>query len=432
MKQETQRKLTLKKSSTLFRMIIPSEVEKKIRFVCNKVHEVEWSGPLFYKVDGSIEGNDLVVTCLDFLVMDIGSTGFTSFDDSPDVIAYQCEHPELLENGVYIGLAHSHHNMATWFSGTDTSTLLSEGSDTNHFVSLIVNNAGKYTAGITRKITSRKTITGKLKCVKDSSYNTYQNAIVEIASTEEEKEVNQVTEDSYVEWFELNIDKESVIGEYIDIEERLKEIRENKQKRSTGFSGWGSFGDKPDWGDNYSSFRNYYNKKNSDIPEEKPTYFQQELFKDTESKDTKENKTVGIKDDDLDELDLSNYNATPSIVKMLVRQILTGSIIISAESKFDEVSWAKRMDSIFEKRFGSFDIDSNRKRYDEWVANFIDTLVYEPDATLIAKISKDFGIEISEADTVTVIASDMIAYIDELPDSKCKTIIMENLKNYLY
>lgn len=326
--------------------------------------------------------------------------------------------------------------MSTFFSGTDTSTLLSEGSDTNHFVSLIVNNAGKYTAGITRKITSRKTITGKLKCISDSSYNTYQNAVVKLANTEEEKEVNQVAEDNYVEWFELNIEKASVIGEYTDIEERLKEIKESKQRKSVKFSGYGGFGGSLDWGDNYSGFRDYYNKKNSASQgmkeEEKPAYLQQELFKSTESKGTKENETLDTKEDDLDELDLSNYNATPSIIKMLVRQVLTGSIIISAKPEFDEVSWAKKMDSVFEKRFGSFTIEGNYKRYDEWVSNFIDTLVYEPDNTLIAKISKDFGIEISEADTATVIASDMIAYIDELPDSKCKTIIMKNLETYLY
>lgn len=40
----------------------------------------------------------------------------------------------------------------TFFSGTDISTLQSEGNDTIHFVSLIVNNAGEYNAAITRKV----------------------------------------------------------------------------------------------------------------------------------------------------------------------------------------------------------------------------------------------------------------------------------------
>ena len=42
--------------------------------------------------------------------------------------------------------------MPTFISGTDLSTLQEEGSDMNNFLSLIVNNAGQYTAAITRKV----------------------------------------------------------------------------------------------------------------------------------------------------------------------------------------------------------------------------------------------------------------------------------------
>jgi hypothetical protein len=56
------------------------------------------------------------------------------------------------------GLIHSHNSMATFFSSTDDSTLVEEGKDRNFFVSLIVNNAGTYTAAVTRK----STIIGKV------------------------------------------------------------------------------------------------------------------------------------------------------------------------------------------------------------------------------------------------------------------------------
>lgn len=42
--------------------------------------------------------------------------------------------------------------MPTFFSGTDLATLRTEGFDRNCFVSLIVNNAGEYSAAITRKV----------------------------------------------------------------------------------------------------------------------------------------------------------------------------------------------------------------------------------------------------------------------------------------
>ena len=47
-------------------------------------------------------------------------------------------------------------NIMTFFSGTDTATLKEEGRDRNNFVSLIVNNAGSYTAAITRRIKSKQ------------------------------------------------------------------------------------------------------------------------------------------------------------------------------------------------------------------------------------------------------------------------------------
>lgn len=97
-------------------MIIPEEVEAKIRHLCNRVHDVEWSGTLFYKAEGSMEDGTFKVTCVDFFVMDIGTTGFTQYDESVEVVDYMCQHPELLENGIYQGLIHSHNNMAKLFA----------------------------------------------------------------------------------------------------------------------------------------------------------------------------------------------------------------------------------------------------------------------------------------------------------------------------
>ena len=63
--------------------------------------------------------------------------------------------------------------MATFFSGTDTDTLREEGNKRNHFVSLIVNNAGTYTAGITRKVDIERTIsdTCTFRSYEDALWN---------------------------------------------------------------------------------------------------------------------------------------------------------------------------------------------------------------------------------------------------------------------
>jgi hypothetical protein len=97
-------------------MVIPDEVEAKIRHLCNRVHDVEWSGTLFYNAEGSMEDGTFKVTCVDFFVMDIGTAGFTQYDESVEVVDHMCQHPELLENGIYQGLIHSHNNMAKLFA----------------------------------------------------------------------------------------------------------------------------------------------------------------------------------------------------------------------------------------------------------------------------------------------------------------------------
>ena len=87
-----------------YKIIIPIEVENKIRYLCNRISEVEWSGTLFYTYSGSYENKDLEIKCVDILLMDIGSAGYTEFDMSPEVISYMTEHPELMD--CQVGLIH--------------------------------------------------------------------------------------------------------------------------------------------------------------------------------------------------------------------------------------------------------------------------------------------------------------------------------------
>lgn len=93
-----------------YKLVIPEKVEEKIRFLCDRIHDVEWSGTLFYDIEGTFEDNNLVATCKDIYLMDIGSGTYTEFNMSPDVIGYMAQNPELLD--CKTGLVHSHNNMA--------------------------------------------------------------------------------------------------------------------------------------------------------------------------------------------------------------------------------------------------------------------------------------------------------------------------------
>lgn len=92
-------------------MFIPKEVEAKIRHLCSVVHDVEWSGTLFYRYNGSLDDGTFKVTCVDLFVMDIGSSVYTEFKESADVISYRIDN-DLLGDDIMEGLIHSHNNMA--------------------------------------------------------------------------------------------------------------------------------------------------------------------------------------------------------------------------------------------------------------------------------------------------------------------------------
>ena len=86
-KQPTKVISLVQKSGTYnYKLIIPAEVERKIRFTCQKVWNTEWSGTLFFTHEGSFENDDLVIRCVDIYIMDIGTQAYTEFDMNPDVI----------------------------------------------------------------------------------------------------------------------------------------------------------------------------------------------------------------------------------------------------------------------------------------------------------------------------------------------------------
>lgn len=94
----------LVKQSSTYKIIIPDKVERMIRFLCEKVWNTEWSGVLFYTPTGTFEDDNLEIHCVDILPMDIGSTTYTEFAMSPDVISYMAQKPELLD--CKMGLIH--------------------------------------------------------------------------------------------------------------------------------------------------------------------------------------------------------------------------------------------------------------------------------------------------------------------------------------
>jgi proteasome lid subunit RPN8/RPN11 len=351
MEENKEKKLELVHQQSIYKMVIPQEVEKKIRLLCREIHNVEWSGVLFYKVSGSFEDKSLTITCVDLFQMDEGTGGYTEYDMSPDVMGYMVDHPELLDAGVYQGLIHSHNNMATFFSGTDTATLQSEGSDMNHFVSLIVNNAGKYTAGVTRKAKLKQTVN------EEFTYPTWGD---------ERVSGNRVftVEKEYIQWFNLDIKIEGVSNDFeTEMLERIKAIRAAKSSernienvRSPYYGGGYK---KEDYGK--YPIGSYGSPKGHTVlaGPANTTPIKREVKQPTLFDGTGEEFMI----------DYEKFKLNDEIVDWVVKQTITCSVIIPNSSNIDVEKWARSMDSLYKKRF------ADKKEFEAFASNFVDFVV---------------------------------------------------------
>lgn len=414
-KKEVKPVLELVHRQDIFKIVIPAEVEKKIRFLCKNIWDVEWSGVLFYKVEGAFEDKSLTIRCVDLFQMDIGTSAYTEFNVSPDMATYMVDHPELLEEDIYQGLIHSHNNMATFFSGTDTATLSAEGNDMAHFVSLIVNNAGKYTAGITRKYKCIQTVSEKY------TYPTWNGEVREGVDTfdiEEEK----------LEWFNLDIVFENATDDFeTEMMERIKEIKEAKKKVVTPMYG----------GRNYLQYGyNFYKKDTtptkevgSTFPMDEDKYYGEKRGWYDPQKD-KQDKQLPAKQGELPfeqpeeeniEIPYGVVTVDPDIVQSIVRQLVTSSIIISNESAVDVKKWANSMESLYRRRFG------NVKEFEYFASNYVDYLInYTYDDDVMAVINNDDSV------MAALLAYDVREELKKLPKNPWLSVYIKLMDDYIY
>lgn len=395
MEKQIQPKLDLIKSVLSYKIHIPLYVEKKIRILCREIHNVEWSGVLFYRVNGSFEDGTLEIECVDIFQMDEGSSGYTEFDMSADVMNYMVEHPELISEDVFQGLIHSHNNMSTFFSSTDTGTLLAEGSDVNHFVSLIVNNAGKYTAGITRRVSVVQ---------KVSEEYTYPSWKGENKSGNREFTASK----TYVQWFNLEVAVDEVPKEdESEVLERIREVRQIKASRpkyiSTPYKSPATpFSSNP----SYMQENSKKEEKKEEKKLEKVNYeaVQPSLFNDD--------------DDDFD-VDYNLYHFSEDTVEGIVKQLITLSLILPKSEAINIAEWAKNMDKIFDNRF------ENLIDFEAVAVNIVDFLVndVEDDEALLY---------LTPRQAVAVLANDVKTALSKLPENKYISSLMSICDDYIF
>ena len=286
-------------------------------------------------------------------------------------------------------------NIMTFFSGTDIATLKEEGRDRNHFVSLIVNNAGSYTAAITREVKSKRVVN------ETFSYESFEEVLVE-ATDNWEEEVEEI------QYFYLDITKEGNNYSFSDVDARLAEIKKAKEaKARTQPYSQGSYGK------GYAGS----NKYQETLPATPKTIIQPTLpFPATEIESAPPFEPVdGVVDD-------QDVKADPKLIHSLCLQLLTGSVMIPNESKIDIKRWVNSMKSVIERRFGTG--TEGLKIYRSFIESMVEFLVWNTeDSALVNIIDGDY--------MMTVIATDMLKYIGTLPQNTYTKICQSALLNYI-
>ena len=289
-------------------------------------------------------------------------------------------------------------NKMTFFSGTDTATLKEEGRDRNNFVSLIVNNAGTYTAAITRRIKSKQVI-------ESVSYEFFRDG-------EKQDTKKYVSDTDEIEWFYLKIENENETFSFPDMAARLEEIKQAKaEKAKKAQAPAYPSGYKPVIANSYGTKvgpANLVNKEDSKPKETQPT-----LFDNVDDLPFDDNYNLPYGQVTLDKVTL----------KSLVLQLITGSIIISNDSKIDITKWAKSMPALYEKRFGKG--EEGMKNFKIWADTYAEYLTWNVTDEKLEELGFD------ETEICAICAHDMIEELTKLPENDYIKGYIDALQKYL-
>lgn len=173
--------LVVKEHENLIKVIIAPKLQQQLKWLCEKISDLEWSGTLFYTVNGDdFNHPDFKIVAEELYLQDIGTSTYTEYGVTPEYIKVLMENPQL--RTMKKGHIHSHNHMTVFFSGTDDSELVDNSPFHNYYLSLIVNNRNHMEA----KIAYRAKV--KTETVITKSYKNLYGADTEDVNLEEESE----------------------------------------------------------------------------------------------------------------------------------------------------------------------------------------------------------------------------------------------------
>ena len=314
-----------------------------------------------------------------------------------------------------------------FFSGTDEKTLLEEGKDLNHFLSLIVCNKGEYVARITRKLKQKIKAEAHIIYTKTTEYDTFENQTIvlgdpEVTEADKTEERSSVT----IEYFIGNIDKTEVPYSFQELDERLDEIKRSKARSKKSWM--------LDDGDIYKWPSYRYERE--DVSSKKEKEESLENSKPKRTKKMKEEQLSMFRDYGEEQpIKLYELEEVPlNIVRTLCTQLMLGSILADGNANINLKDFTKRMDKVYFKRFGDISVSTNRIRLESWISMFVEVLiVYTVDETyemeLVDKygLGNNFDFDLDGDIFVQLYADAMIQYMLKLPESEVKDMMIVEL-----
>ena len=419
-------------SDSDYSIFIPKKVENKFRTLCSLSPDLEWSGVLFYKIEGSFAEKRIKVICEDFLLMDQGTAGATEINfNTPEVAGYMAQNMELLD--CYQGLCHSHNVMATFFSGTDTATLKQEGWNMNNFVSLIVNNAGEYTAGITRKV--KYAVERQIHTKLTGSYPFFDKGEVSIGEITEDKEDTSVKYD--IEWTELRIEKEQ--GWVDEVVERFKIVTGRRRVYTPTYGGYPAGFSPREIVDRVAGgvgrgIPSYSSPRGS---EDEPELFgHQNFVPDEDIRMQGVQKPSTSKDDmpsDTDYEELYHRLKFPEEkIEGLVREIIMGTPFQTKKVALKLIGAG--LEEMYSRRFNPKDDDPNGRAnmmaFNSWFSSWIEFSLYDFDMDWVFEQLHAHE-TLYDDELVCILAMKLIDIIGDFPENVFQQEIIEQLKKFL-
>jgi len=149
---------------------LSEQVWDKIKYLCRHINTVEWSGCIFYKFISDnptlAYADTLNIEVVDIIPLDKGTTGFTEYNFDSRVLTYMTEMDYF---DLKIGHCHSHHDMKTFFSGTDMSELNDNSEFIKPYLSLIVNNHHTFSCKLAFRVEDVSALTYKYQDINGES-----------------------------------------------------------------------------------------------------------------------------------------------------------------------------------------------------------------------------------------------------------------------